>query len=51
MSNNELKKKIEALHTQLEMLIKGNNYNLLACSILECSQELDELIAAYMRVN
>lgn len=51
MSKNELKKKIEALHAQLAMLIKGNNYNLLASSVLECSQELDELIVAYMRAN
>lgn len=51
MWRNELKKKIEVVNGELLMLLKCHNYNLLANPVIACSQELDELIVAYIQTN
>jgi hypothetical protein len=49
MSRNELKKKIDVVNGELLVLLKCHNYNLLANCVIACSQDLDELIVAYIQ--
>lgn len=50
MSVKELKRKIEETNKKLCTLINLHNYNLQKKVIIECSQELDELLVEYMNI-
>ncbi|TCO74977.1 aspartyl-phosphate phosphatase Spo0E family protein [Marinisporobacter balticus] len=49
MSRNELKKKIDEANVKLCDLLSINHYNLQRHEIIRYSQQLDELIVAYMK--